>query len=139
MDTQKMRLFYDKLTFVYLQMPNFNKSEEELETHFDKWLYVFKNLHKLHDRPKRLQERVFEKLFSIAEIAKFTADEADAYEESLMVYRDLKNSIDTAREEGKLEDAKKMIEKGMANADIRDITGLSLEEIEKLRKAAAYG
>ena len=134
-----MRLFYDKLTFVYLQMPNFNKSEEELETHFDKWLYVFKNLHKLHDRPKRLQERVFEKLFSIAEIAKFTADEADAYEESLMVYRDLKNSIDTAREEGKLEDAKKMIEKGMANADIRDITGLSLEEIEKLRKAAAYG
>ena len=32
-DTQKV--FYDKLTFIYLEMPKFNKSEDELETRFD--------------------------------------------------------------------------------------------------------
>ena len=101
MDTSAKKVFYDKLTFIYLQLPNFSKTEEELADHFDKWLYIFKNLHKLHDRPQRLQERVFEKLFSIAEIAKFSPEEAEEYEESLMVYRDLKNSIDTAREEGR--------------------------------------
>jgi hypothetical protein len=71
MDTKKNQVFYPKLTFVYLQMPNFNKTEDELETQFDKWLFVLKNLHKLHDRPGKLQERVFEKFFDSAEIAHF--------------------------------------------------------------------
>ncbi len=55
-----------------------------------------KNLHKLHGRLPRLQERVFDKIFRVAEIAKFTSEEAEEYKESLMVYRDLKNSFDTA-------------------------------------------
>lgn len=62
MDTEKKTVFYDKLTFIYLQMPNFNKTEDEIETYFDKWLYVIKNLPKLQERPVKLQERVFEKL-----------------------------------------------------------------------------
>ena len=39
-DTQTHEIFYKKLTFIYLEIPNFKKSEEELETLFDKWLYV---------------------------------------------------------------------------------------------------
>jgi predicted transposase/invertase (TIGR01784 family) len=142
LDTRTKQLFYDKLTFVYLQMPNFNKTEDELSDHFDKWLYVFKNLHKLHDRPKRLQERVFEKLFTIAEIAKFSPVEADAYEESLMVYRDLKNSLDTAREEGREEGVLKkayktaeiMIQSGESDEKIMLYTGLSQRQVNEYRK-----
>ena len=44
MDTKKKTVFYDKLTYIYIQMPNFTKTEKELTTHFDKWLYVLKNL-----------------------------------------------------------------------------------------------
>jgi predicted transposase/invertase (TIGR01784 family) len=162
MDTEKKEVFYSKLTYIYLQMPNFKKNEAELETRFDKWLYVFKNLHKLHGRPQKLQERVFEKLFNIAEIARFSPVEKDAYEDSLKVYRDLKNSLDTAREEGKLEGklegiiegeikgeikgiakgelkkaftmAKIMIKNGEQNDKISEYTGLTLEEIDELRK-----
>ncbi|GAB1355364.1 hypothetical protein MASR1M12_41080 [Erysipelotrichia bacterium] len=72
------------------------------KTRFDKWLYVLKNLERLHDIPEKLKERIFRKLFAAAEIAKFTPEEAIAYEDSLKVYRDLKNSIDTAREEGEI-------------------------------------
>lgn len=147
MDTKKKSVFYKKLTFIYLQMPNFNKTEDELATRFDKWLYIFKNLPRLHDRPVKLQERVFEKLFSIAEIARFTPFEVKAYEESLKVYRDIKSSIDTAREEGKIEGkiegeadkaeavAEIMIKDGEGDEKIARYTGLAIETVREIRKS----
>jgi len=100
---QNCKVFYDKLKFIYIELPKFKKKEEELETHFDKWLYVFRYLSELNNRPKSLQEKVFKKLFEAAEIAKFSLDEKEAYEESLKYYRDLKNVVDTSKEEGIVE------------------------------------
>ena len=100
MDTERKRVFYDKLTFYYLEMPKFRKKEEELETHFDKWLYVLRYLPYLQSCPVKLQEKIFQKVFAIAEMAKFTPQERHAYEDSLKYYRDLRNSLDTAKEEG---------------------------------------
>jgi len=129
MDTEKKTVFYDKLTFIYLQMPNFNKTEDEIETYFDKWLYVIKNLPKLQERPVKLQERVFEKLFRLAEIEKFGYEERMAYGDGLKVYRDLKNSLETARDEGekrgRLETAKNLISLGILTTEqIAQATGL---------------
>jgi predicted transposase/invertase (TIGR01784 family) len=138
-------------------MPNFKKTEDQLESKFDKWLFVLKNLHKLRDRPKNLQERVFEKFFRSAEIAQFTPGERVAYEDSLKYYRDLKNSFDTAREEGKAEGeaigdaigeargearvtmkvAETLILMRENNEKIAQVTGLSIEEINTLRKKKA--
>jgi len=97
---QKGEIFYDKLKFVYIELPKFVKKEEDISSYFDKWLYVFTHLSKLQDRPKQLQDRIFTKLFESAEIAKFSPKEREAYEESLKYYRDLKNVVDTSREEG---------------------------------------
>ena len=99
-DIIRNKVFYDKLTYIYLEMPKFKKTEEELETNFDKWLYVLKNLPNLMSRPERLQEKVFQKLFEIAEIANFTKEQLDNYEESLKIYRDMKGVIETAKDEG---------------------------------------
>lgn len=104
-DKSVQAVFYDKLTYIYLEMPKLTKTVDELETHFDNWLYVLKNLENLTDRPEKLQESIFNKLFEQAEISNFNDEECSEYEASLKTYRDLKNSIDTAREEG--------IEKGM--------------------------
>jgi len=100
MDVDRCRVFYDKLTFVTLQMPNFDKKEHELESNFDKWLYVIKNLHKLDHIPERIQERVFQKLFKVASYTALSKEEKAKYEDSLKYYNDLKNSLDTAQEEG---------------------------------------
>jgi predicted transposase/invertase (TIGR01784 family) len=145
MDTGKKKVFYDKLTFIYLQMPNFTKASDELETHFDKWLFVIKNLPKLQERPLKLQERIFEKLFEIAEIAKFDSQERIAYEDSLKYYRDIKNSIATAREEGRekgreegeknkaSETAVKLLSMGILTAEqIAEATGLCTEEVIRI-------
>ncbi len=97
------KVFSDKLNFIYLEMPKFKKSIEELETRFEKWLYVIKNLHKLDRIPEKLKENIFLQLFEVAEISKFSRQEYQDYEESLKYYRDLKNSLDTAKEEGRIE------------------------------------
>jgi len=136
-DIETKAVFYDKLTFIYLEMPKFNKTVEELETRFDKWLYVIRNLNRLDQVPDKLRERVFEKLFETAEIARFTPDQVCSYEDSLKYYRDMKNSLDTAREEGReqreLEIAKEMKLAGEPIEKIIRFTGLTLEQIEKLK------
>jgi hypothetical protein len=48
------------------------------------------------------------------------------------VYRDLKGVIDTAFDEGKIEIARALKQKGMDPKDISDITGLSENELSKL-------
>ena len=137
---QHCRVFYDKLTFIYLEMPKFKKTEAELETNFDKWMYVLKHLPDLQDRPPALQERVFLKLFEAAEIARFDPQEKAQYEESLKYYRDLKNVVDTSyeegREEGRSESAKDIARQMRAEGEplekIMRYTGLSRTEIEAL-------
>jgi len=147
-DIETHKIFYDKLTFVYLEMPKFNKTIKQLKTRFDKWLYVIRNLNKLDRIPEELKEGIFLRLFELAEIAKFSPSEVRSYEDSLKAYRDLKNSIDTAREEGRIEGRiegeTEGIIKGKAEIVIRlkglgydvkaiaEITGLSLEETDKI-------
>ena len=76
---------------------------DELETQAEKWLFLLKNLAELSDRPRALQEGVFNELFDVAEIANFSSVELDSYQTSLKYYRDLNNVVDTSREEGRAE------------------------------------
>ena len=148
MDVEDKHVFYDKLTFLYLEMPKFNKTEDELVTMFDKWLFVLRNLSGLMERPAALQERIFTKLFEQAEIARFTPQDAREYEESVKVYRDLTNVVNTAerkgREEGRKEgraegfeeanltNARRMKALGLTNDIISQVTGLSIDFLATL-------
>lgn len=133
-DLQTQQVFYDKLTFIYLEMPKFNKTEAELETMMDKWLFVLRNLSSLFERPAALQERVFRNLFEAAEIAKFDRRERYEYEESLKNFRDMYSVIATAEKKGAkdkaLEIAAKMKQAGMSAAEISKITGLEEAELQ---------
>ena len=144
MDKHTHEVFFDKLTFIYLEMPRFKKSEEELVTHFDKWLYVLKHLHKLQDIPEKLRGKIFDKLFNQAEIAKLNPEEMRTYDESLKVYWDNYSVIQTAKHEGRqqgreeganekaLHIARELEENGVSVQIIAASTGLSQEQIEKL-------
>ena len=155
-DTATHKVFYDKLEFIYVEITKFDKSLEELETLYDKWLYVLKNLSKLDNRPKELRDRVFDRLFEESEIAKFTPLELREYEDSKKAYRDIKNSIDTAKREGIEEGMEKGIKKGieigqkkeherllntaralfasgMSLEQVRNFTGLTESELKQLK------
>lgn len=73
------------------------------------------------------------RVFEVAEIAKFTREEYISYEDSLKYYRDLKNSLDTAKDEKALEIVKNSFKVGLDNITISQITGLKIDEIEKIR------
>ena len=137
-------MFYDKLTFLYLEMPKFTKKEDELKTMYDKWLFVLHNLSRLMKRPAALQERIFTRLFDQAEIARYTPEERQDYEDSLKVYRDMKNVLDTAELKGlekgieqgasdeRKKNAKAMKALGLPLETIAKVTGMSIEDIAKL-------
>ena len=113
-DTATHKVFYEKLEYIYVEISKFNKPLEELDTLYDeKWLYALKNLYKLTQRPKELCDKVFDRLFEEAEIAKFTPQEMREYETSKMAYRDIKNSVDTAKREGIAEGMEKGMKEGM--------------------------
>ena len=151
-DTDDNHIFYDKLTFVYLEMPKFNKREDELETMFDKWMFALRNLYRLLERPKALQERIFKRLFDQAEIAQFTPEERREYAESVKDYWDYYSTMQTAHKKGKAEglaegeakgraegraeekkeNARRMKADGMAADLIAKYTGLTVDEIESL-------
>ena len=135
LDKQTHRVFNDKLTFKYVEIAKFNKGIDELTTNFDKWLYVLRNLSRLDNQPEYLKNAVFNRLFKAAEIAHFTKTELREYEDSLKAYRDIKNSLDTAKEEGRAEG----LEEGMNKARVqfaRDLLKMNMpmSEITKLTK-----
>lgn len=133
---QNGKVFYDKLTFVYIEMPNFKKAEFELETRLDKWLYFIRNLEDFQTIPEIFKDEIFSTAFEKAEIAKYGIAEQNSYENSLKIYRDLKGVIDTAFDEGKLEGnretAKQLKILGVEYEIISKSTGLSITEIELL-------
>ena len=136
--------FYDKLAYYYFELPKFTKTEDELETIQDKWMYAIKNLSALNDKPVALKEQVFTRLFRIAEIAKFSEKEKFAYHGSLKKMWDnsavLEKSYTEGHNDGKAEGkvegkaegkaeerlsiAKNLKEIGISPKDIFKATGL---------------
>lgn len=148
---QHCNIFYDKLKFIYVELPKFTKTLDQLETHQDKWLYLLRHLPDLDEQPQPFRDAVFLQLFEIAEISNFSPDEQDIYQNSLKYYRDLNNVIDTSRQEGLEEGIEQGIEQGrqeerraiarallsdLSNETISQSTGLTIAEVEKLRSDA---
>lgn len=129
---QNGKIFYDKLTYIYLEMPNFKQMEANLKTRLDKWLYFIKHLEDFQSIPEIFKDEVFTEAFEKAELANFNPIELQKYQNSLKIYRDLKGAIDTAFDEGKIEVARNLKNLGVEIEIISKSTGLSKDEINKL-------
>lgn len=143
---QNNHIFYDKLTLIYLQMPNFVKTEQELVTKLDKWLFFIKNLEDLQSIPSIFKDSIIEKAFDKANIANFDRHESAKYRESLKVYWDMTNVLETAVQDGfqqgieqgiqqeKLLIIQKATSMGLSDESIAELTGLSLEQIYQIKE-----
>ena len=147
---QECRVFYDKLKFIYIELPKFTKTIDELQNHFEQWLFVLKHLPDLEYQPSSLQDNVFKQLFDTAQITNLSQEDRQAYENSLKYYRDMVGVVETARREGIQKGVQEGIEQGIeqgrrserltiaqamkaaGNSDelIVQVTGLSLEDLE---------
>ena len=135
----------DKIEFVFVEVAKFDKGEDELETDLDRWLYMLKNLSRLLDRPAALRDRIFSRIFDVAELARMGDEERKTYNRDMTTARDTYNQIvyaeekglEKGREEGEREKAvsiaRKMLVKGMDVDSIAELTELTPPEIEALK------
>ncbi len=113
-------------------------------TLFDKWMYALRNLFRLLERPKALQDRIFQKLFEQAEIAKYSDAERRQYEASQKEYWDYTSTLETAelkgerrgREEGRQEGLEQGRQEGRREGLVQ---GRQHEKIETVRRLHAIG
>ena len=154
----------DKLKFVFIEVEKFSKGVDELATDFDKWLYILKNLSKLLERPAALRDRIFSRLFDVAEYASLDNIDKQNYVKAMTTARDTHNQIEYAKktgleeglvkgfEKGRAEGLEEGLEKGREDAKqliainflklgtpsevVAKATGLSLEEVTKIKESS---
>lgn len=143
-DRDTHQIFTDKMRYVFLQLPFFQKDETSCETDFERWIYILKNMDTLQRMPFKLRKAVFQRLEDIVDIASLSKEDRIKYDESIKVYRDnlvteayaLQKGRTEGRAEGFLEanrrNARAMKAKGLPVELIAEITGLSVQEINDL-------
>jgi len=133
-------LFSDKMRLIFLQMPCFTKETDECEDHFERWIYILKNMEILERMPWAAQNAVFQRLAEVAEVSKLSKEDRLAYDHALKRYRDTYNALTGAEEKGRAEGraegildiARRMKKKGKSVEEIAEMTDLLPEEISRL-------
>ena len=152
-DRETHEPFIDKMHFIFIELPSFQKDEEGCENDFERWIYVLKNMETLQRLPFKAKKAVFNKLEEIVDIASLSKAERMKYDESIKIYRDnlaimsfereqgreqgrkegWEQGLEEGREEGRKEEklkiARKLKEMGMEAEDIAQATGLTVEEV----------
>ena len=131
-------LIYD-IELVFVELPKFGKKLEELETLTDKWIYFLKNAKSLEVVPEPMGEvEAIKKAFEVASRADLTREELEDLEHQEIYIQDQRNAITKAVKQAVKQKASE-IAKGLLDvldeATISQTTGLSIEEIQKLKQA----
>ena len=141
-------IFSDKLRFIYLSLPFFNKSEEECESGFEKWIYVLKYMEVLERLPFTAQKKIFNHLAKLADARCLSSEEQEKYDESIKAVDDYysgiygfyvegeEKGIAKGRAEGELSKsltiARNLLAMGMSLPQIVKATGLNEEQLKQL-------
>ena len=141
-------IFSDKLRFIYLSLPFFDKSEEECETGFEKWIYVLKYMEVLERLPFTAQKKIFDHLAKLADVRCLSSEEQEKYDESIKAVDDYysglygsyvegeEKGIAKGRAEGELSKsltiARNLLAMGMTLPQIMKATGLNEEQLKQL-------
>ena len=123
--------------WMFIELGKFNKAEKECVTLVDKWIYVLKNAADMKEIPALFgTEKEICEALGLLNKGGMNAAELEQYRDSMRNMRAERSVIATAREDGKAEEkramAKNLLRKKMSVADIAEVTGLSVNEIEKL-------
>ena len=99
-DLERGSIFCDKLRLICLQMPCFTKEREECDNHFERWIYILKNMEILDRMPWAAQNAVFQRLAEVGEVSKLSREERLKYDRALKRYRDTLNAMTGAEQKG---------------------------------------
>ncbi|TAE06603.1 MAG: Rpn family recombination-promoting nuclease/putative transposase [Bacteroidetes bacterium] len=121
------------LDFNFIELPKFNKTEPELDTLIDKWVYFIKNAETLTVIPANADDDGLQSAYIEADKHLWTKADLDAYEYAHIRETDDKAEKMLVEEKKAIEIAKKMLKRGTEIEIIAEDTGLTIEQIEQLR------
>lgn len=134
------KLLTDRVTFIFIELPKFKKTVEELDGNILEGMYFcFKNMPELESRPEVLDHHVFTKIFDVTELYNMDQETRDKVLDNMTTERDLKNQMiyarEEGREEGRVEGREEGREEGIALA-IKNMadSGLDAEQIAEIMK-----
>lgn len=124
--------FYDKLSLLYIELPNFTKEYHEGEKmdkvpELDKWIYLLKHLSQLRKEPAFLNEWIFRRIFKLAKVANLKEKERMSYESSLKAQRDYYSTISYAEKKAMEKGMERGMEKGMEKGKEQVVKNLIIE------------
>ena len=96
-------LFSDKLRQVFLELPQFTKTESECITPFDRWIYTLKHMENLKTIPFQRFMTAFQQLEKVTNLASLSKEERESYDQSLKIYRDNLAVVDFAEKQARAE------------------------------------
>ncbi|MFC6102800.1 Rpn family recombination-promoting nuclease/putative transposase [Olivibacter domesticus] len=142
-DKDSGRIFYSKLSYIFLELPNFAKKDEEIKTDKDRWFWLLNNLSKADKIPTFMNKRIFQRIFKIAELSNLTKEERMAYEASLqdkwlwnsamsLAEKKAAEQERSKADQEKLVSAQSLKKAGVANHIIAESLKLPLTVVEKL-------
>ena len=131
------KLLTDRVTFIFIELPKFTKTVEELDGNILEGMYFcFKNMTELESRPEVLDHHVFTKIFDVTELYNMDQDTRDKVLDNMTTERDLKNQMIYAREEGREEGIalaiKNMAESGFNAEQIAEIMKMSVADVQAM-------
>ena len=131
------KLLTDRVTFIFIELPKFTKTVEELDGNILEGMYFcFKNMTELESRPEVLDHQIFTKIFDVTELYNMDQDTRDKVLENMTTERDLKNQMIYAREEGREEGIalaiKNMAENGLDVEQISEIMKMSVADVRAM-------
>ena len=122
-------LLTDRVTFIFIELPKFKKSINELDGNVLEGVYFcFKNMAALEERPKVLSHQIFTKIFEVSELYNMDECTRDKVLNKMTTERDLRNQMAYAR--------KVAIEEGLAEGRAE---GLAEGRAEGLAEGRAEG
>ena len=131
------KLLTDRVTFIFIELPKFKKTVEELDGNILEGMYFcFKNMPELESRPEVLDHHVFTKIFDVTELYNMDQETRDKVLDNMTTERDLKNQMIYAREEGREEGIalaiKNMAESGLAAEQIAEIMKMPVADVQAM-------
>ena len=93
------RLLTDRITFIFVELPKFSKTIDELDGNVLEGMYFcFKNMTVLDECPKVLTHQIFSKIFEVSELYNMDQETRDKLIRNMTTERDLRNQMAYARQ-----------------------------------------
>jgi len=138
LDVETHEHLLQDVEFNFIELPKFNKELNELQTLEEKWVYFIKNAENLDVIPESVEDEGLISAYHEANKHTWTQEELEAYDYAFLREEDERARLDNAKIKGAQEKqiamAKKAIIKGLDNETIADLTDLTVEQVEQLRR-----